>query len=225
MCREMDRRNHYMFPALIVMSVLTCSASSFGQQFNTGFFGGVTASQVDGDTYNGFNKLGITAGAFVNRHIDFDFYWQLELKYVMRGVYQRPELNTNFLYKSSYHYLEIPISVHYIYDEKILGEMGISPEVLLFKKFWDQDGVMDPSQYPDNRKLGLSVFIGIQYWYASRYGVGFRYTYSAIPFREPQEWNNPQYRGYFHSVLCLTAAYKFKIRNQAKETVAMYSLH
>ncbi len=40
------------------------------QEFNAGIFGGVTASQVDGDSYGGYNKLGFTAGVFVNREID-----------------------------------------------------------------------------------------------------------------------------------------------------------
>jgi hypothetical protein len=205
----MGNRRNGLITCLLFVSALLMTGSSFGQKFNAGVFGGVTASQVDGDSYGGFNKLGMTAGAFVNRFIEYDIYWQLEIKYVMRGVYEAPELNANFLYKSSYHYLEFPISVHYLFDEKIQGEIGISPEVLLFEKFWDQDGIMDPSSYPDNRRVGLSVFAGLQYWFASTFGIGLRYTYSAIPFRKPEEWNNPQYRGYFHNVLCLTAAYKF----------------
>jgi hypothetical protein len=205
----MGNRRNGLIACLLFVSALLMTGPSFGQKFNAGVFGGVTASQVDGDSYGGFNKLGMTAGAFVNRFIEYDIYWQLEIKYVMRGVYEAPELNANFLYKSSYHYLEFPISVHYLFDEKIQGEIGISPEVLLFEKFWDQDGIMDPSSYPDNRRVGLSVFAGLQYWFASTFGIGLRYTYSAIPFRKPEEWNNPQYRGYFHNVLCLTAAYKF----------------
>jgi hypothetical protein len=206
----MRKRFSKLVMAVMMTAALCWSDHICGQQFNAGVFGGVTASQVDGDTYGGFNKLGMTAGAFVNRYIDFDIYWQLEIKYVMRGVYEAPELNSNFLYKSSYHYLEIPMSAHYLFDEKIQAELGVSPEVLLFEKFWDQDGLMDPSSYPDNRRVGLSVFAGVHYWFAGRYGIGLRYTYSAIPFRKPEEWNNPQYRGYFHNVLSLTGAYQFK---------------
>ena len=206
----MHSRPFQLVASLLIAGSVLWTHPSFGQQFNAGVFGGITASQVDGDTYGGFNKLGMAAGAFVNRHIEFDIYWQLEIKYVMRGVYEAPELNSNFLYKSSYHYLEFPLSVHYLFDEKIQAEVGISPEVLLFERFWDQDGIMDPSSYPDNRKVGMSVFAGIQYWFAGTFGIGLRYTYSAIPFRKPEEWNNPQYRGYFHNVLCLTAAYQFK---------------
>lgn len=196
--------------SLLVLMLVT-SSDTLAQEFNAGIFGGVTASQIDGDTYGGFNKLGMTAGAFVNRYIDWDIYWQLELKYVMRGVYEGPDnFNDNYLYKSTYNYLEFPLSVHYLFNEKIQIELGTSPEVLLFARFWDQDGLIDPGSYPDNRRVGLSVFAGALYWFSPYAGLGIRYTYSAIPFRKPEEWNNPQYRGYFHSVLSLTGYFKFK---------------
>lgn len=196
---------------ILLVMLLVHPTGLKAQQFNAGVFGGVTASQVDGDTYGGFNKLGMTAGAFVNRYIDWDIYWQLELKYVMRGVYEGPgDFNVNLLYKSSYHYLEFPLSVHYLFNEKVQVELGTSPEVLLFARFWDQDGLIDPGSYPENRRFGLSVFAGVLYWLTPYAGVGIRYTYSAIPFRNPQEWNNPQYRGYFHNVLSLTGYFQFK---------------
>lgn len=192
-----------------MVTVFLLAISAYGQQFNAGFFGGITGSQVNGDYYSGFNKLGVTAGAFANRFIAYDIYWQVEIKYVTRGVYKGPTTNDATLYKSGYHYIELPLSVHYLHDNKIQVEGGFSPEVLIKTYFWDHDGLINPSSYPDNRRVGLSVFGGIYYWFNSTTGVGIRYTYSAIPFRDPREWNHPRYRGYFHNVICLTAAYKF----------------
>ncbi len=180
------------------------------QRFNAGVFGGITASQVDGDSYSGFNKLGMTAGGFVNRYIDYGIYWQVEIKYATRGVYKGPGLNDPTLYKSSYHMGEFPLSVHYLFEDRIQVELGIVPEVLLTTRFWDENGMIDPSTYPDHRRFGLSVFAGFGYWFSKSAGVGIRYTYSAIPFRVPREWNHPRYRGYFHNVLCLTLAYRIK---------------
>ena len=197
--------NKLFIPAFLIFLISTAS----GQEFNAGLYGGITASQVDGDSYSGFNKLGLTAGAFVNRHIDYSIYWQLEIKYASRGVYKGPGTNDYTMYRSGYHYVEFPLSVHYLHDEKIQLEAGTSPEVLIGTVFWDEDGIIDPANYPDNRRFGLSVFGGLTYWFKSSAGVGIRYTYSAIPFRDPQEWNHPRYRGYFHNVICLTAAYKF----------------
>lgn len=194
---------------IISFFILATSVSASAQKFNAGLFGGVTAAQIDGDSYSGFNKLGLTAGAFVNREIDYQIYWQMEIKYVTRGVYKGPTDTDPTLYAASYHYVELPLSAHYLHNDMIQVEAGISPEVLVTTIFRDQDGTIDPSTYPDNRRFGLSVFGGVHYWFNPSLGAGIRYTYSAIPFRDPQEWNHPRYRGYFHNVLCLTLAYKF----------------
>lgn len=181
-----------------------------GQQFNAGVFGGIHISQVQGDSYTGFNKLGFNAGVFVNRLIDKNFYWQAEIKYGTRGVYEGPTDNSQSLYKSSYHILELPLSVNYLFEEKIQVELGTSPELLLTTFFWDEGGLMDKSTYPDNRRFGLSVFAGLGYWFSDRMMAGIRYINSAVPFRDPEEWNNAQYRGYFHNVISLSLAYRIK---------------
>lgn len=196
---------------LLTVALLIMTVSVAGQSFNGGLFGGITAGQVDGDLYSGFRKLGFTSGAYVNREIGSNFFWQVEIKWVMRGVYQGPtDANPDFLFRSTYHYIEFPLSVNYIVKDKFQLEGGFSPEVLVKVKFWDQDGLLDPEQYPENRRFGLSVFGGFHYWYTETASVGIRYTYSAIPFRDPEEWNRPPYyRGYFHNVLALTLGYRF----------------
>ena len=194
---------------MIIITLFVMAISIKGQQLNTGFFGGINASQVTGDSYSGFNKLGLSAGFFVNRHIEYNIYWQVEIKYGTRGVYKGPSDNDQTLYRSGYHIVELPLSVHYLYDERMMVEMGTSPEVLVATLFWDENGLMDPSTYPENRRFGLSVFAGIGYCFNERIMAGLRYTNSAIPFRDPEEWNHPLYRGYFHNVICLSMAYRF----------------
>ena len=184
-----------------------------GQEMKYGIYGGITASQVQGDPYSGFNKLGGCAGLFVNNYIEYNIYWQAEIKYVSRGVYKGPSDNDQTLYKSAYHYVEIPLSVHYLANEKFLIEVGTSPEVLVGAAYWDENGVLKPDGYPKIRRFGLSVFAGVGYWFSKRMMAGLRYTNSAIPFRDPQEWNNPQYRGYFHNVMSLSLAYRIGPRS------------
>jgi hypothetical protein len=197
-----------LFYLLVLLAISFAPLSA--QEFNAGFYGGVTASQVDGDSYKGFKKLGFTAGVFVNREIDYDIYWQLGLKYVTRGAYENFGPDNPSIYKTHYRYLELPLSVHYVYDGKVQFEIGISPEVLLSYASFDEYGQIPPESDPAvNRPFGLSVFAGIQYWYIPSMGVGLRYTYSAMPFRDPKEWNNAQNRGYFHNGISLTLAYRF----------------
>ena len=102
-----------MIRLFTISALVLMACSSFGQLSNYGVFGGITASQVDGDSYSGFNKLGFNAGGFINQHIDLNIYWQAELKYVSKGVYKGPGDYDPTLYRSSYHCLEIPLSAHY----------------------------------------------------------------------------------------------------------------
>jgi hypothetical protein len=207
MCDSIWRRTRIsmIFTLLFVLSI-----SVKGQQLNKGLYGGVTASQVDGDYYTGFNKIGWTLGFFMNRDIAYNIHWQAEIRYTTRGVYKAPTDMDPTLYKSSYHILELPLSVHYLFQEKIMVELGTSPELLVVDFFWDESGLIKRSTYPDNRRFGLSVFAGAGYRFNDRIMSGIRYTNSAIPFRDPEEWNNPQYRGYFHNVISLTISYTFK---------------
>lgn len=206
----MNRGPQHYGAVLVIMILLIMTVSMNGQQFNAGFFGGLNVSQVSGDSFKGFNKLGFTAGFFVNSPIEQHFYWQAEIKYGTRGVYEGPSDGNPTLYKSSYHIVELPLSINYLFDKKILLELGTSPEVLITTRYWDENGLMDQSSYPDNRRFGLSVFAGIGYWFNDRMMAGLRYTNSAIPFRDPEEWNNPQYRGNFHNVISVTLGFRFK---------------
>lgn len=195
---------------IVILAILLGSVSLDAQPLNAGVYAGINASQVTGDSYSGFNKLGLNAGFFVNQLIDYDIYWQAELRYSSRGVYQGPTDNSNTLYKSGYYILELPLSVHYLYDGRVMVELGTSPEILLGARYWDEYGLMDPTTYPENRRFGLSVFGGLGFWFNNKIMAGLRYTNSAIPFRDPEEWNNAQYRGYFHTVFSLSVMYQFK---------------
>lgn len=207
---EMDRYSKNKGWVLgLVLAILTWGVELEGQELNLGLYGGISASQVDGDSYGGFNKLGLCTGFFMNRHIAYNIYWQAEIRYDNRGVYKGPSSNDATLYRSTYRYLGLPLSVHYLYDEKIMLELGTSIEALISNVFWDENGILDPASYPENRRFGLSVFAGIGYWFSDHLMVGLRYTNSAIPFRDPEEWNHPLYRGYFHNVISLSLAYRF----------------
>jgi hypothetical protein len=198
-----------IFSIMVVVAMTSLPLQA--QEFNAGVFGGMNGSQVDRDGYGGYNKLSTTAGAFVNREFTKNFSWQLEIKYGGRGAYY---VSTDYVIeykKTSFHYLELPLSVNYIHHEKIQGELGISPDVLIsYARYDDQrNKVPVDDQMEGNNRFGLNAFAGLYYWFKPAMGLGLRFTYSVIPY-SMREGEAIRYldKGYFHNVFSLTFAYR-----------------
>jgi len=196
---------------MLVMLTLLPPGELFAQEFNAGVFGGMNASQVDRDGYGGYNKLSFTGGVFVNRAFSPDFFWQLELKYGGRGAYYANADAVQDFHKTSFRYIELPLSVHYLMKEKVQVEIGLSPDVLIGFVAYDDQRNEVPLDEPlgGNRRFGLNAFTGVHYWFHPTFGVGLRFTYSIFPY-SLREGASVRYldSGYFHNVLSLTASYK-----------------
>jgi hypothetical protein len=182
-----------------------------GQEFIAGIFGGINSSQVDRDGYAGYTNLSLTGGAFVNREISQDFFWQLEIKYGGRGAYYLDLTDVSDFSRTSFQYIELPLSVHYIHKERYQIEIGISPDVLLgFAAYNDQrDRITNEELLEGNNRFGINGFAGVGYWFFPTLGINLRWSYSIVPYSE-REGAAVRYldRGYFHNVLSLTLSYK-----------------
>jgi hypothetical protein len=193
-------------------SVMILTFSTLGaQEFNAGIFGGMNASQVDRDGYGGYTKLSLTGGVYVNREFSTDFFWQLELKYGGRGAFYMNENVVEDYHKTSFRYIELPVSIHYLMNEKVQAEIGLCPDVLIsFVAYDDQRNRVPLEQkLGGNRRFGLNAFAGIHYWFRPSLGVGLRFTYSVLPY-SLREGASVRYldSGYFHNVISLTCSYK-----------------
>ncbi len=197
---------------LLVLLTLLPAGELFAQEFNAGVFGGMNASQVDRDGYGGYHKLGFTGGVYVNREFHTDFYWQLELKYGARGAYYSNNEVVGEFNKTSFQYIALPLSVHYLIKEKAQMEIGFSPNVLVGFQAYDYQRNQLPQTEPlgGNRRFGLDGFAGFHYWLHPTVSIGLRFTYSVLPY-SLREGAAVRYldSGYFHNVLSLTASYKF----------------
>jgi len=183
------------------------------QRFNAGVFGGFSGAQVDRDGYGGYTKLGLSGGAFVNREFSDDFYWQLELRYIARGSYYfMLDKARNAKYQNTkFRYIELPLLLQYLHEEKYQFEIGVSPDILidyvaksLYKDFSQEEPL------GGNRRFGLNALAGFQYWLTDNLGIGLRFSYSIIPYDLKEGVSTRySYSGYFHNVLAVTGTWKF----------------
>ena len=179
------------------------SLTSFSQKFEGGFFGGFSASQIDGDQNSGYNKFGITAGAYTIRKINYYFRWKAEIRYTQKGSYIPSTFN-----KTSLQYAEVPLILQYFYSERIITEVGIVPEILLATKVEDPSGVNPPSTINQFHTIELEGTLGIGYYLTKNFAAGIRSSYSLFPAggRAPGK-TYIFHRGQYNNVLSFTFYY------------------
>lgn len=90
------------------------STNTYSQTFKPGVFGGVVTSQVGGDGYSGFNKLGVTFGGFVRYALNEHWSSQFEIAFVQKGSRNSFSISDNNpeqaaeLFLMRLNYIEIP---------------------------------------------------------------------------------------------------------------------
>jgi hypothetical protein len=180
---------------LLILSVFVlltiCSTRALAQRFNGGLIAGATFSQVDGDRYFGYHKLGFTGGAYANLPVLEHFALQMELKYTQMGAHSSDEEATMLGYGEydlRLHYAEIPLLLQYdfghftVYGKSLdflILEAGLSLD-FLFKHY----GEMDYST--QNWKLNffsITGNYGLHFSITDHWGLGARMMYSITPIQ------------------------------------------
>ncbi len=137
-CWDKKTSNAHNMRINILIAILLLSGKLFSQ-INAGdqgdntfhvFEGGISAgfnfSQVDGDNYAGFNKIGINAGPIV--HVNFTPNWNLSLEvlYSQKGSRTKPDPNNFNTYNLSMDYIEIPVLANYNDKSRLIFQAGLA---------------------------------------------------------------------------------------------------
>ena len=64
------------------------SLSLSGQTFKAGLLAGLSGSQIEGDGYGGYNKLGFIAGGFSNVDLNEKWSTQIEIYFINKGSFK-----------------------------------------------------------------------------------------------------------------------------------------
>ncbi|MBX2907442.1 MAG: PorT family protein [Taibaiella sp.] len=200
------RNSHLLLASALMLVTVTgiCQETDFLDQpvrvFEGRLVGGMNISQVDGDTYAGYHKVGINAGAMVFVNLPGKWAISLEMLYAAKGargahVSESYYVGTYFdKYYLNLNYAEIPIAIHYKQFPFLDFEAGISYGRLISSKEWgvaDVPVVIDPVyNYFNSSEIaglgGANMRIGKK-MYAN---LRFQYSLTAIrPYpRIPQHY-------------------------------------
>lgn len=169
----------------------------------------MTATQVDGDTYQGFDKAGLLGGLYVERSFSDRFSLRMELDYIQKGSRKPLDKEDNSYYRMRVNYLEVPLVVRYRVGKKWTLQGGPAFGVLVFSEEDDQTGVLVYS--PEFRKYEYSLSTGFAYDLSEKTAVDVRYGFSVIPIRPFDFFSTFTYwdKGQFNSVIQLSLEYRF----------------
>jgi hypothetical protein len=174
------------------------------------FFGGLVFgtnfSQVDGDTYSGYNKVGINTGGIVYARLSGNVGASMEFNYTQKGSHAisnsaSAALGTYFSeYRLKLNYIEIPFILHILTDRKLHYEAGVSyAQLLNFNEslYSDPGVVIDPNVYYFH-KTDICFNAGLCYQFYNWWFLEARFQYSItsirdaerIPIGGPTQYNN-----------------------------------
>lgn len=192
--------------SLLAIVLITCSFRIFSQQapepdetFRPVFLAGLVGSQVDGDTYAGYNKLGYFAGIGINRKLSKSTEAEFALTFLQKGArknYQTDSASiaagnlTFYLFRLNY--VEIPLGLKFNFHKKFKAEIGGAFAYLIQWSEQSQYGYYN-NYVPKN--YDISAYMGLGYKLGENMLVNLRAEYSVPPFRP--FYGQGVYRGYF----------------------------
>jgi Outer membrane protein beta-barrel domain len=201
---------------LLSILFVTITFSSSAQVFKTGGIAGLNASQVDGDNYGGYKKVGFILGGYVNTSLTEKWSTQFEIYYTTKGSQKnaRPDKGDYKALKISLSYIEVPLALRYHYKEFIF-EAGLFYGVLLNSKMSNEFGELPLVNYPF-KKYDVGGFFGINYKVTERIIANIRSKNSLLPIRDFEDldknigiFNKIFNRGWYNVEINFSVRYQF----------------
>lgn len=219
-------KNLFFFLAVFPVSCFLFPSNCSGQQFKAGLLAGISTSQVDGDSYAGYDKAGLTGGAFVSTRFSPASKWSasFELTYIQKGSRKvpHPDKGDYTDYSLKLNYAEVPLLVRYAFSPsdstgermKFMLEGGLGFGTLIHS-----EELLSGAAVPAGtsfQKVDFSLILGINYLLSEHFMLNVRYEYSMMPVRKGatgsyyQNWTNKFLKpGYYNNLLVFSLRYQF----------------
>lgn len=178
------------------------SAILSAQRFSGGLLGGINATQIDGDNWGGYYKMGLTFGAYVSTHFKENWGGQLEIKYSGKGSstpFKYPEIRM-----ISLRYVDLPVLVNYQVSEKLKIQAGLSFNYLFSAMHYDGEWFEFEEKC---RKYETAIALGGSYSITNKLDIAIRYNYSIMPVRSKYSTSSWGEGAWFNNVVGFSLYY------------------
>lgn len=174
-----------MKKGFVLLVFMLLAIFGFTQKFDGGIFLGPVVSQVDGDNYGGYNKVGGIVGAWVSRDFGNNWSGQFEIEWVHKGSRKlsRPSAGDYSVYYMKLAYIDFPIMATYSLHQKIKMRFGLIPAYLISYQEGDLIGDFDSDITRPFKEVNLAAILGVNYQYNPKLSIELRQAMDIIPFR------------------------------------------
>ena len=192
------------FAALLLFAIVWISFTERAQAQNPSnyyvedprtFYGGLVLggnfSQVDGDSYAGYHKVGLNAGGIVYIHLEEKLAASMEILFSQKGSrghrVQESGIQGTYIqkYKINLNYAEVPIQLNYFDRRRSHFGGGLSYSQLITSK--EEINTYNGPVATDSfnfRKADLNLVLGGNVHIWNGFFVNLRFQYSLIPIRK-----------------------------------------
>ena len=196
----------YVFLCLLIVSL-----PGFSQRFEGGFLAGFNGSQVAGDTYIGYHKPGILAGAYVQTDLAPAVFAGMELKFSQKGArsHTNPENPVPDKYIMRLNYADLPLFLGFRTNDLVSVIGGFSAGYLISSVEINEDGKFPPEDQVPFNNLDIQPFLGFRFDMTEKIKADLRIAYSVLPVRGKPDhdlwyWRQNQ----FNNVISLALYYR-----------------
>lgn len=193
------RKITLVIAVLIVGLVNKGNSQSYYVDNKSTFYGGLslgsTFSQLDGDKFAGYRKIGFTGGAIVYAELAKNFATSLEILYTQKGAIsnrtESPETVLTYRvnkYAVKLDYVEIPVLFNYFDKRKSHFGVGASYSQLVSQ----QETVTTTPAFPDSvdlrdypfKNVDINAIASVNLYLTKGFFLNIRYQYSLFSVRD-----------------------------------------
>lgn len=170
-------KTHFTVKIFLTISLFLLSANLLAQRFKGGVMAGVNVSQIDGDSWAGYNKAGLVGGAFV--YTDFTDKWgaQMEIRYAAKG--SATPKNYSYSRKYRLQYIEIPVLATFKALKYIAFQGGLSFGYMF--NAGENDGGYGYQKISLGKSTETALCVGANFSYFKSFDLNARFAYSVFP--------------------------------------------
>ena len=191
--------------------------------FKAWFHAGINGAQIDGDSYAGYNQIGLDAGvgALLRFHKNFSF--SLSLDYSMKGAREQlqedPNAPTRSMYQVQWDYIEVPLMVNAHAKELFMFGLGLQPGVMIRFKEFDQNGDNETYDPPEGQPhlFDLEAVAALHFIVIKQITFGVKFSYSLLKLRGP--YNTNRLNGEYNNVLTFDIGYLLSTVKKTRKNV------